>query len=192
LKKKMQKSAGNHAKFGLKLSRPRAGNFMPPTWLRVDTVTQTIGKDTVLCEVALADDTRAESIDLRVDDDKLWLRCRDDSAAPVAIGWSTAVVGGKAAARLIRRKRTLVVRAPLAESVDRAGRRQIRATVRALGRGSLVLKVPLALASAASGERAYVLASRRGAFPTLAARDYGWCATYTKEQAADPGAQVNP
>jgi len=43
---------------------------MPPTWLRVDTVTQTIGKDTVLCEVALADDTRAESIDLRVDDDK--------------------------------------------------------------------------------------------------------------------------
>ena len=41
-------------------------------------MTQTIGKDTVLCEVALADDTRAESIDLRVDDDKWpWASARN-------------------------------------------------------------------------------------------------------------------
>eukprot|EP00962_Isochrysis_galbana_P007139 scaffold1919_cov106-Isochrysis_galbana.AAC.2 len=162
---------------------------MPPTWLRMDSVVQTVSGDTVLCEVSLSDDTRAESIDLRVDDEKLWLRCRDDSAAPVSIAWSTAVQGGKAAARLIRRKRMLAVRAPLDSSVDRAGRRKIRATVRALGRGSLVLRVPLALASSAN-ERAYVLASRRGSYPSLEARDYGWCATFSKEEACDPSTRT--
>jgi hypothetical protein len=156
----------------------------------MDSVVQTVSNDTVLCEVSLSDDTRVESIDLRVDDERLWLRCRDDSAAPVAIAWPTAVQGGKAAARLIRRKRMLAVRAPLDSSVDRAGRRKIRATVRALGRGSLVLRVPLALASAAN-ERAYVLASRRGSYPSLEARDYGWCATFSKEEACDPSTRTS-
>lgn len=161
---------------------------MPPTWLRMDSIVQSMTSDTVLCEVSLADDTRAESIDLRVDDDKLWLRCRDDDSAPVAIAWPAGVVGSCAAARLIRRKRMLAVRAPLA---DAKARRQIRTTVRALGRGSLVLRIPLALAEA-RGERAYVLASRRGAFPSLAARDYGWCATFSREEAADPAGALAP
>ena len=161
---------------------------MPPTWLRIDSVVQTVGSEAVLCEVSLADDTRADSIDLCVDAEQLCLRSRHDSAPPVTIRWPSPVQGDKAAARLIRRRRMLVVRAPLAPDLDAKARRYVRATVRALGRGSLVLRLPLALAAPAPTERVCVLASRRGAFPSLEARDYGWCATYSKEEAADPSA----
>ena len=176
---------------------------MPPTWLRLDSVQQTISHDVALCEVALADDTRAESIDLRVDDERLCLRCRDDSAAPVAICWSVPVVGSKAAARLLRSKRVLAVRAPLerptverTEPIDEGGevpddcRRFVRATVRAVGRGTLVLRIPALVAGCEIGQRAYVLASRRNHFASLVARNYDWCDTFSREASCDGASTI--
>ena len=62
--------------------------------------------------------------------------------------------------------------------------------MRAVGRGTLVLRIPALVAGCEIGQRAYVLASRRNHFASLAARNYDWCDTFSREASCDGASTI--
>ena len=132
-------------------------------------------------EVILADSVASSvALDLQVSNESIQLQT-PGSAMPIIVATAQSIDSENATAKFTRRQRRLLVRGPIkARPRWIAGGTCVRAQVGGIGRGMIVIRLPLpAAGSEEAAELAdatcYVLVSRTGSRPSPAPGDFGWC-----------------